>query len=738
MLVTDEVSRPFDPLVLRTAEVVHLPESDAEVSLQTDEEEGEIASLDSQRFAHTSEVTVASPEVVVVMVAVPEGNVSGDGKAAWRTSDDLHQKDKVTSSVVPSSNAGNTTIPLKESETEDSQILQRLTLLPEVKVRKEEEEDEAEKTPTDSSVKPQVLSEQTTIELTSTSTEKLSKSKEGEEGMGHHSSQFEVVTSSDTINRTSGQVVVFPETATSLISTTSERETTESRHSVELTESTQSTEGEGDVHLFRQTEDKLLLEKTPKLPFSSSEISTSQPAGQTSSTTLTITTFASSSLTATPTIVTESTTVESLGGAGGGGGGNLTESISTSSSSYYVEPHGSFSGFSLQRSAGEEFGAVGAEGDLLSSASSSSSPSWAAEGGGPEEKVHFGGGGDLMSTSSTTPTLTRDTTDEVNITQFPPPDTPTTLTTTTTMSFVLSGTSSSSGGVGTLESSTGTGNGVGSFGPTTDYSLIASTPVTSTTATMTTTIGFQPSQTLTGNGNATHSSSVITGSSSSTTSPKPSNSNSFDVDRDWGRPLGLPSPAPPPSNVSISAKLPPLPPQTGSGSNSSGIRSRPRTPDRRSSIGSNSTTTVGAAAATATSNGLSHSSGRSNAHQHPVYVELAYVPGHGRRGYVDETFFQRVRARYYVFSGVTPSREVFDALLTAKGTWDTPSNLYVTIIPTYESEALLSWIADNQRRLTELRIDVTPAANRCSINLAEDGDGATPTEESCSAYKVEL
>lgn len=360
----------------------------------------------------------------------------------------------------------------------------------------------------------------------------------------------------------------------------------------------------------------------------------------------------------------------------------------------------------------------------MSSASSSSSPSWAAEGGGAEEKVHFGansGVADILSTSSATPTLTRETFADENVAtdHLPPPDTPTSLTTTTTVSFVLSGTGS---GFSSGPSGSGTGNGVGNYGPADNSFITSSTPITSTTTTMTTTI-YPPPEGITGNGSATHS-SVITAST-------PANNSNFDVDRDWGRPLGLPSPAPPPSNSNIGAKLPPLPPGTGtgSGSGSSGLRSRPRTPDRRSSVGSNSTTTVGA------TNGLSTSGGRSNV-QHPVYVELAYVPGHGRRGYVDETFFQTVRARYYVFSGVTPSREVFEALLAAKATWE-PSNLYVTLIPTYESEALLSWIADNQRRLAELRIDVTPAANRCSINLADDG-GNSASEESCAAYKVEL
>ena len=54
----------------------------------------------------------------------------------------------------------------------------------------------------------------------------------------------------------------------------------------------------------------------------------------------------------------------------------------------------------------------------------------------------------------------------------------------------------------------------------------------------------------------------------------------------------------------------------------------------------------------------------------PLYMDLAYVPHHGDANYTDIEFFKRVRARYYVFSGVEPSRAVFDALLEAKKTWD--------------------------------------------------------------------
>ena len=54
----------------------------------------------------------------------------------------------------------------------------------------------------------------------------------------------------------------------------------------------------------------------------------------------------------------------------------------------------------------------------------------------------------------------------------------------------------------------------------------------------------------------------------------------------------------------------------------------------------------------------------------PVYMDLAYVPHHGDANYTDIEFFKRVRARYMVFSGVEPSRAVFDALLEGKKTWE--------------------------------------------------------------------
>lgn len=114
----------------------------------------------------------------------------------------------------------------------------------------------------------------------------------------------------------------------------------------------------------------------------------------------------------------------------------------------------------------------------------------------------------------------------------------------------------------------------------------------------------------------------------------------------------------------------------------------------------------------------------------PVWMDLAYVPHHGASNYADVEFFKRVRARYYVFSGVEPSKEVFNGLLEAKKTWENKDQ-EVTIIPTYDTDVLGYWVAENEELLTELKIDLAPSASRCTINLQ---DHAT----SCAAYRLEF
>lgn len=151
----------------------------------------------------------------------------------------------------------------------------------------------------------------------------------------------------------------------------------------------------------------------------------------------------------------------------------------------------------------------------------------------------------------------------------------------------------------------------------------------------------------------------------------------FDI-RDWGKPLGLPVP-PDPSSKSAS--------KTG----------RKAAPRNASDV---------------------------------VYVDLTYVPHHGDPGYCDAEFFSRVRARYYVLSGTNPSQQVLDALLEAKRGWGEP-DAPVTVIPTYETDALCYWIAHNQKALEEHHIDVAPSASRCTINLQDH-------ESSCAAYRLEF
>ena len=41
----------------------------------------------------------------------------------------------------------------------------------------------------------------------------------------------------------------------------------------------------------------------------------------------------------------------------------------------------------------------------------------------------------------------------------------------------------------------------------------------------------------------------------------------------------------------------------------------------------------------------------------------------------------------------------------------------VTIIPTYDTDVLGYWVAENEELLAELRIDLAPSASRCTINL---------------------
>ncbi|KAK2713342.1 hypothetical protein QYM36_009267 [Artemia franciscana] len=189
---------------------------------------------------------------------------------------------------------------------------------------------------------------------------------------------------------------------------------------------------------------------------------------------------------------------------------------------------------------------------------------------------------------------------------------------------------------------------------------------------------------------------LSTSSHRSDTSPQATNNvhGDFDPIAAWGKPLGLPTPVPPEESTNGTNKKMP-------------VSSPGRHPISRRTA-----------------------SPRKSAQ--PIYLDLAYVPHHGNPDYCDVEFFKRVRARNYVFSGVEPSMKVFNALLEAKMQWEgDDKNLDVTIIPTYDSDSLGTWVANHEDILARNRIDLAPSASRCTINL-QDYDSA------CSAYRLEF
>ncbi|XP_061139893.1 microtubule-associated protein 1A [Syngnathus typhle] len=98
----------------------------------------------------------------------------------------------------------------------------------------------------------------------------------------------------------------------------------------------------------------------------------------------------------------------------------------------------------------------------------------------------------------------------------------------------------------------------------------------------------------------------------------------------------------------------------------------------------------------------------------PVYVDLAYVPNHCSAKNVDQEFFKRVRAAYYVVSGNDPSggepsRRVLDALLEGKAQWG--SNLQVTLIPTHDTEVTREWYQHTHERQQDLNIMVLASSS---------------------------
>ena len=114
----------------------------------------------------------------------------------------------------------------------------------------------------------------------------------------------------------------------------------------------------------------------------------------------------------------------------------------------------------------------------------------------------------------------------------------------------------------------------------------------------------------------------------------------------------------------------------------------------------------------------------------PVYVDLAYIPAHGDTSVLDADFFRRVRARYYVLSAAHVDIAVLNMLIEGKSSWGDSSEI-TTLIPTYDSDTLLEWMAVRKDDLEQLKIEVAPSANRCTIQLQDH-------TTSCSAYRLEF
>lgn len=128
----------------------------------------------------------------------------------------------------------------------------------------------------------------------------------------------------------------------------------------------------------------------------------------------------------------------------------------------------------------------------------------------------------------------------------------------------------------------------------------------------------------------------------------------------WERPLHLPSPGLPPSEGTIK----PTPKKEKIGKKTLVMNDNNRKDSKRREV-----------------KGVS-----------PIYLELSYVPHHGNSYYSNVEFFKRVRARYYVFSGTEPSREVYNALLEAKQTWEDPSLGKYTYFNTHSKKCHISFL----------------------------------------------
>lgn len=147
------------------------------------------------------------------------------------------------------------------------------------------------------------------------------------------------------------------------------------------------------------------------------------------------------------------------------------------------------------------------------------------------------------------------------------------------------------------------------------------------------------------NNNDLKSSTTTTTTTTTTVQQSSSSQNKDDTMPLWDKPLGLPSPAPtPPEND---------------------MKTTPKR-ERKTMMSKNKMNNE----KNLQKRSQSPMAGKKLS---PIYMDLAYVPHHGNSQYSHVEFFKKIRARYYVFSGTEPSREVYNALLEAKQTWEDKS-----------------------------------------------------------------
>lgn len=153
------------------------------------------------------------------------------------------------------------------------------------------------------------------------------------------------------------------------------------------------------------------------------------------------------------------------------------------------------------------------------------------------------------------------------------------------------------------------------------------------------------SSTNTSDSDLTSSTATTTTTTTTTTVQQSSSSQKDDTMPLWDKPLGLPSPAPtPPDND---------------------MKTTPKR-ERKTMMSKNKMNNE----KNLQKRSQSPMAGKKMS---PIYMDLAYVPHHGNSQYSHVEFFKKIRARYYVFSGTEPSREVYNALLEAKQTWEDKS-----------------------------------------------------------------